>query len=100
MKKKSLLICGFAFLSFSCDAQVNRNPTIDYTYEVVTDSIDIPWGLTFLNNNELLVTEKAGILYHVVDGVKTEVQGLPPVYVRGQGGLLDIAIALIMMKQE
>jgi glucose/arabinose dehydrogenase len=94
----SLLFCGFAFLSFSCDAQENgpkiKSPTtIDYTYEVVADSIDIPWGLTFLNNNELLVTEKAGILYRVVDGIKTEVQGLPPVYVRGQGGLLDIAIA-------
>ena len=94
----SLLLCGFALLSFSCDAQENgpeiQTPSsIDYTYEVVTDNIDIPWGLTFLNNNELLVTEKAGILYHVVDGVKTEVKGLPPVYVRGQGGLLDVAIA-------
>ena len=98
MKKLSRLICGFAFLYFSCDAQENgpkiQSPnTNDYTYEVVTDSIDIPWGLTFLSNNELLVTEKAGILYRVLDGVKTEVQGLPPVYVRGQGGLLDIAIA-------
>ena len=27
------------------------------------------------------------------DGVKTEITGLPPVYVRGQGGLLDIAIS-------
>ena len=56
-----------------CDAQVNGPKietltSIDYTYEVVTDNIDDPWGLTFLNNNELLVTEKAGILYHVVDG--------------------------------
>lgn len=92
------LLSVFSLLSFSCDAQENgpkiQSPsTIDYTYEIVTDSIDIPWGLTFLNDNELLVTEKAGILYRVVDGKKTEVQGLPPVYVRGQGGLLDIAIA-------
>ena len=98
MKKKNLLICGFTFLSFSCNAQQNgpkiqSSTTVDYTYEIVTDNIDIPWGLTFLNKNEFLVTEKAGILYRVVDGVKTEVQGLPPVYVRGQGGLLDIAIA-------
>ena len=99
MKRKfPFLICVFSLLSFSCDAQENgpkiQSPnTIDYTYEIVTDSIDIPWGLTFLNENELLVTEKSGILYRVVDGMKTEVQGLPPVYVRGQGGLLDIAIA-------
>ena len=99
MKRKfPFLICVFSLLSFGCDAQENgpkiQSPsTIDYTYEIVTDSIDIPWGLTFLNENELLVTEKSGILYRVVDGIKTEVQGLPPVYVRGQGGLLDIAIA-------
>ena len=67
MKNIVLIICGCSFLSFSCDAQENGPKiqlptTIDYTYEVVSDSIDIPWGLTFLNDNELLVTEKAGIL--------------------------------------
>ena len=94
----TLLSCVFALFSFSCDAQENgpkiESPkNIDYTYEVVADSIDIPWGLTFLNANEILVTDKAGTLYHVENGIKTEVIGLPPVYVRGQGGLLDIAIA-------
>ena len=90
------------FLSFSlltliaCDAQ-DHGPTIslpksvDYSYEIVADSIDIPWGLSILSSTDFLVTEKAGTLYHVVEGVKTAVKGLPPVYVRGQGGLLDVA---------
>lgn len=99
MKKKiNHLLTSFAALSISCNAQENgpkiQSPTnVDYTYEVVVDSIDIPWGLTFLNEKELLVTEKAGVLYHINDGVKTEIKGLPPVYLRGQGGLLDVAIA-------
>ena len=99
MKKRlTLLSCVFALIAFSCDAQENgpkiESPkNIDYTYEVVADSIDIPWGLTFLNANEILVTDKAGTLYHVENGIKTELTGLPPVYVRGQGGLLDIAVA-------
>lgn len=99
MKRKiHLLLSCFAALSFSCDAQENgpkiQTPNdVNYTYEIVADSIDIPWGLTFLNEKEFLVTEKAGILYHVMDGVKTQIEGLPPVYVRGQGGLLDVAIA-------
>ena len=80
----------------ACDAQehgpkVSTPNTIDYSYEIVADGIDIPWGLSLLSPNDFLVTEKAGILYHVVDGTKTAIKGLPPVYVRGQGGLLDVA---------
>ena len=85
-------------LIINCDAQENgpkiQTPkTVDYTFEVVADNIDIPWGLTFLSTDEMLVTEKSGILYHIKEGVKTEVEGLPPIYVRGQGGLLDVAIS-------
>ncbi len=53
MKKKiNHLLTSFAALSISCNAQENgpkiQSPTnVDYTYEVVVDSIDIPWGLTF-----------------------------------------------------
>lgn len=99
MKNKINLLLAFsALVTMSCDAQENgpkiETPkNIKYTYETIADSIDIPWGLTFLNEKELLVTDKAGTLFHVEDGVKTEITGLPPVYVRGQGGLLDIAIS-------
>lgn len=99
MKNKiNLLLALSALVTMSCDAQENgpkiETPkNIKYTYETIADSIDIPWGLTFLNEKELLVTDKAGTLFHVEDGVKTEITGLPPVYVRGQGGLLDIAIS-------
>ena len=80
----------------ACDAQdhgptISLPKTVDYSYEIVADSIDIPWGLSILSSTDFLVTEKAGTLYHVVEGVKTAVKGLPPVYVRGQGGLLDVA---------
>lgn len=97
-RRQNLLLSSLILLSIGCNSQENgpkvQSPTVvDYTYEIVADSIDIPWGLTFLNKDEFLVTEKAGILYRVVNGVKTKVEGLPPVYVRGQGGLLDIAVA-------
>ena len=92
----SISILGF----IGCDAQdhgpaISTPKTLDYSYEIVADSIDIPWGLSMLSATDFLVTEKAGTLYHIVDGVKTTVKGLPPVYVRGQGGLLDVALSLI-----
>lgn len=80
----------------ACDAQdhgpkISTANTIDYSYEIVADGIDIPWGLSLRSANDFLVTEKAGTLYHVLNGEKTVIKGLPPVYVRGQGGLLDVA---------
>ena len=48
--------------------------------------------MAFINVNEILITEQSGILYYVINGEKNKVDGLPPVYYRGQGGLLDIAL--------
>jgi glucose/arabinose dehydrogenase len=60
----------------------------------VTDSLQNPWGLAFLQDGKLLVTERPGRLRIVgPDGKRSEpVTGLPPVDARGQGGLLDVAL--------
>ena len=84
--------------TLSCSAQENppkiNTPTkTNYSYEVIVDSLDIPWGMSFIDENDLLVTEKNGILYRVKDGIKKKIRGLPPVYLRGQGGLLDVAVS-------
>ena len=54
--------------------------------------IDIPWGMVWLPDGSMLVTEKYGTLYHVLDGKKTIVSNVPKVVSRGQGGLLDIEL--------
>ena len=40
----------------------------------------------------MLITEKSGELIHYNAGVKTKIMGLPEVYLRGQGGLMDIEL--------
>jgi len=65
--------------ALSCNAQENTpkisTPTkINYTYEVFVDSLDIPWGMSFINENDLLVTEKSGILYRIKNGIKKKVK--------------------------
>jgi glucose/arabinose dehydrogenase len=67
-----------------------ENP--NYTHEVVVEGIDIPWGMDFISSDDLLVTEKSGTLYRVRNRQKETVSGLPEAYVRGQGGLLDVAL--------
>ena len=98
MKNILLTIAITTASIISCNAQENppkvQSPNkTNYSYEIIVDSLVIPWGMSFIDENDLLVTEKSGILYRIRNGIKKIVKGLPPVYVRGQGGLLDIAIS-------
>ena len=65
-------------------------------FDVVTvaEGLQNPWGLAFLADGKMLVTERPGRLRVIgADGkLSASVTGLPPVDARGQGGLLDIAI--------
>lgn len=96
---KTLALLFFSFFILNCEAQLKPNDaiplqdeTINYRFETVIDGINNPWGIAFLPDGSLLVTEKSGVLYHVANGTKTEVQNVPAVYNRGQGGLLDIEL--------
>ncbi len=63
-----------------------------YSYEMVVEDLDIPWGFTFMPDGSILITEKSEEIIHFKDGQKTEISGGPEVYNRGQGGLLDVAL--------
>jgi aldose sugar dehydrogenase len=54
-----------------------------------------PWGLAFLPDGRVLVTERPGRL-RIVDRqgeLSASIGGIPEVYASGQGGLLDVALA-------
>jgi glucose/arabinose dehydrogenase len=61
---------------------------------VITKGLDHPWGMAFLPNGDMLVTERAGRLRVVRKGVldPTPITGLPQILVKSLGGLLDIAV--------
>jgi len=61
---------------------------------VLTDSLEHPWGMDWLPDGTLLVTERPGRLRVVKDGAldPTPVSGLPNVLNRGQGGLMDVSV--------
>jgi glucose/arabinose dehydrogenase len=59
----------------------------------VARGLEHPWGLAFLPDSRLLVTERPGRLRLVTNGQLSEpLAGVPAVYGRGQGGLLDVAL--------
>ncbi|WP_017259427.1 PQQ-dependent sugar dehydrogenase [Pedobacter arcticus] len=52
-----------------------------------------PWGIVFLPNSQMLVTDRSGVLYLVgADGKNTKVNGVPKVVFAGQGGLMDVLV--------
>lgn len=99
MKKITLIqFYLFSFVFSSCNGQVKpddvpiNEEVKKYRFETIASDIAIPWGMTWLPDGALLVTEKSGALYHVKNDTKTEIKNVPKVYNRGQGGLLDIAL--------
>jgi glucose/arabinose dehydrogenase len=60
----------------------------------VAKGLENPWGLAFLPDGRMLVTERPGRLRLVTkDGTISEpLTGVPEVFAKGQGGLLDVAL--------
>ena len=98
MNKYFYIIILFFSFSYATFGQKENPPIIfnedkiNYRIDVIIDGIDIPWGMDFISKNEMIVTEKSGILYRVFDGQKKIISGIPKAYPRGQGGLLDVAL--------
>lgn len=83
-------------LSWSALAQ---KPTVrtdagDVAVHKIADGLDHPWGIEFLPDNRLLVTERAGTLriLEADNTISDPVPGTPEVFNVGQGGLLDVAL--------
>lgn len=65
-----------------------------FRVETVATGLEIPWGMVFLPDGRMLVTERPGTLRFVsTDGTVSEpIEGVPMVRASGQGGLLDVAL--------
>jgi len=92
-------IAGCATPSY-VDAQAPRSPTpqsiaAPVRVETVAEGLEHPWGLEFLPDGRMIVTERPGRLRIVTpDGhLSQPLSGVPRVFAQGQGGLLDVALS-------
>ena len=76
------------------DAQEFKTEKGQIRVATVATGLEHPWGLAFLPDGRMLVTERPGRLRIVgADGtLSAPVKGVPQVYETGQGGLLDVAL--------
>lgn len=67
---------------------------VTFRLDTIATGLEHPWGLAFLPDDSLLVTERAGRLRIIRDGklVPEPVAGVPKLVVSGQGGLLDVLL--------
>lgn len=65
------------------------------TLQTIAADLNHAWSLAFLPDGRMLVTEREGNLRIVTPQGETSAPlgGLPKIYARGQGGLLDVALA-------
>jgi glucose/arabinose dehydrogenase len=98
MKMVIKLFLPFLFLVLGIPAsvagQLFESEQHAFSAEIVVDELNWPWGMAFLPDGGILVTERSGQLRIIKDGKlqARPIAGLPEVHTVGQGGMLDVAL--------
>ncbi len=95
MNTSALLFAALLAAAPAAHAQVVQTREHAVRVVTVTEGLDRPWGLAFLPDGRMLVTERPGRMRLVGRDGKLDpvpVAGLPRVDAQGQGGLLDVAL--------
>jgi aldose sugar dehydrogenase len=94
----AVILAALSLALAPATAEVTKAPAVKSALEVevetFTKGLVHPWGLAFMADGRLLVTERPGRLRIVsVEGeLSAPILGVPTVYAGGQGGLLDVAL--------
>jgi glucose/arabinose dehydrogenase len=99
MRPITLLLTGVMWLStavapLAAQPAASSVPSVTPRAVVLNDGLKSPWGLAFLPDGRMLVTQKPGSLLLLdATGKRTlATLAVPPVVFRNQGGLLDVAV--------
>ena len=99
--RRLALALSFAFplvapqVAWAQEGEVVRSEAATFRLSTFATGLERPWGAALLPDGRLLVTERPGRLRLVgTDGtLSAPLAGVPAVEARGQGGLLDVALA-------
>lgn len=89
-----LAACNATSESNSEDLKKIQTDNPDYTLETIITELDVPWGMDWLPNGDMLVTERSGDMWLYSNGNLAEepIAGVPEVWDNSQGGLLDVNV--------
>ena len=85
-----LIVASF-FLAFSI--AVSASPRV----EVIATDLNRPWSIAWVNENQVLISERSGQLIHLdlTSNERTAIGNVPSVTAVGQGGLLDVQVTTL-----
>ena len=94
MRYSVYLVCILAAAGDAASQQIVQSEEHIFRVETFATGLGVPWGLAFLPDGRLLVTEREGQLRIIgTDGaVSPPIDGVPTVLAKGQGGLMDVAL--------
>lgn len=96
LRTLSLALCIAAITPFaSAKTLAVKTESGNIQVKTIAEGLENIWGMAFLPDGSMLVTERPGRMRIVsADGkVGEPLAGLPEIYARGQGGLLDVVLA-------
>ncbi len=75
------------------DGHIVKSEKQTVKLEVVAKGLETPWGIAFLPDRRLLITERPGRLRILDNGKLSEpIKGVPEVWVRQDGGMFDVEV--------
>ena len=97
---RSIVTCMLLLITVSISAQDKRKDSVEiirtktgYIKVEHLAALNEPWGMAWLPDGRLIITEKSGRLRIYSQGKSLDsIRGLPKVEYHGQGGLLDVKI--------
>ncbi len=97
MNLRAPLLTLLLLYAFADNSEANApSPPSDTPFSIttITEGLEHPWGMAFLPDGRILVTERPGRLRLIKQGKLLEeaIEGLPPISDYGQGGLLDVVL--------
>ena len=82
----------FPLLTLAFLSLLSPGVKANFFLQIIAEDLVFPWGLEFLGDQELIVTELGGTLRYInlEENISKRVSGTPRVYRAGQGGLFDV----------
>ena len=108
---KLITILWLLALSFGCLVSCKQNLVLvpdspysisddSFTTKTIASGFTIPYGIAIIGENEYLITDRVGKMFHFEDSTLTEINGMPEVETFGtpglaaimHGGLMDVSL--------
>lgn len=84
----------YAFQDETLKSDTFQTEALQFSLDtLISEKLESPWGMAFLPNGDMLITDRSGTLYRLAEDRSFQaIEGVPEVLAEGQGGLLDVEI--------